>query len=71
MTAGEMVASLERVAGPEVARRVRWEPDPAIERIVGSWPGAWDTTRARALGFPADESFEAIVRGYVEGMSTV
>jgi D-erythronate 2-dehydrogenase len=37
-----------------------------VERIVGSWPGAWDTTRAHALGITGDPSFEAIVRAYVE-----
>lgn len=64
ITAGEVVAALERVAGPEVARRVRWERDPRVERIVATWPGAWDATRARALGFPCDESFDAVIRQY-------
>ncbi len=66
VTAREIVASLERVAGPEVARRVRWERDPRIARIVASWPGALDTTRARALGFPGDEAFDAIIRRYMD-----
>lgn len=66
VTARGMVAALDRVAGAEVARRVRWERDPRVERIVGTWPGAWDTTRARALGFPGDESFDAVIRQYIE-----
>jgi nucleoside-diphosphate-sugar epimerase len=66
ITAGEMLASLERVAGPGVARRVRWERDPRIERMVASWPGAWDTTRARALGFPGDDNFDDVIRAYIE-----
>jgi nucleoside-diphosphate-sugar epimerase len=66
VTAGEMVAALERIAGPDVAARVRWERDPRVERIVASWPGAWDTSRARALGLPADTSFDAVVRRYRE-----
>jgi nucleoside-diphosphate-sugar epimerase len=61
----EMIASLERIAGPEVAGRVRWERDPGVERIVATWPGAWDTTRARALGFPGDESFDDVIRRYI------
>jgi nucleoside-diphosphate-sugar epimerase len=65
VTPAGMVESLTRVAGPEAAARVRWERDPVIERIVASWPGAWDATRARALGFPADESFDEIVRAYM------
>ena len=66
LTAGEMVASLERVAGSEVARRVRWERDSRIARIVATWPGALDTTRARAFGFPGDETFETMIRRYMD-----
>lgn len=66
VTAAEMVAALERVAGLEVAARVRWEKDPRIDRMMNSWPGAWDNTRARDLGFRADEDFDAIIRQYIE-----
>jgi nucleoside-diphosphate-sugar epimerase len=62
----EMVAALERVAGSEVLKRIRWERDPVVERIVGGWPGAWDTARARELGLGGDENFESIVRAYIE-----
>jgi D-erythronate 2-dehydrogenase len=65
VTAGEMVAALERVAGPEVARRVRWERDERIARMVDGWPGAFDAHRARAMGFQGDESFEGIIRAYI------
>ncbi|GAA4864360.1 D-erythronate dehydrogenase [Pseudonocardia benzenivorans] len=66
VTVGEMAAALERVAGPEVAARVRWQRDPAVEAIAATWPGAWDTTRARALGLRGDADFDAIVRTYIE-----
>jgi nucleoside-diphosphate-sugar epimerase len=62
----EMVDSLERIAGAEVASRVRWQIDPLIERIVAGWPGAWDGTRALALGFQSVTSFDDIVRAYIE-----
>jgi hypothetical protein len=62
---GEMVASLARVAGPEVAARVRFEPDPRIEQMVATWPGELAATRARALGFPYDTNFDDIVRRYI------
>jgi D-erythronate 2-dehydrogenase len=65
VTVGEMVASLERLAGPEAARRVRWASDPSIERMVRGWPGDGDNTRALSLGFPVDESIDAIVRQYM------
>ena len=66
VSVGEMVAALEKVAGPEVAARVRYAPDPVIERIVKSWPGAWDVSRARALGLVADQDFESMVRAYID-----
>lgn len=65
VTAGEMVASLRRVAGEEVASRVHWGRDAAIERIVGTWPGAWNTVRAETLGFKGDANFEQVVRAYI------
>jgi D-erythronate 2-dehydrogenase len=60
-----MAASLERVAGPDVAKRIRWEPDARIERMVRGWPAAIDNARALALGFPVDDNFESIVRRYI------
>lgn len=66
VTAREMLAALERVAGTEAAKRVRWERDEATNRIVASWPGAWDTRRAEALGFSGDADFDSIIRAYIE-----
>jgi len=68
VSVAEMVAALERQAGPDVVRRIRWQRDPRIERIVASWPGSWDASRARALGFPGDASFDTIVRRYIDQM---
>jgi nucleoside-diphosphate-sugar epimerase len=62
----EMLASLERVAGPAVAGLVRFEPDARVEKIVNSWPVALDASRALRLGFPADHSFDDIIRSYLE-----
>ncbi|HKA46465.1 MAG TPA: D-erythronate dehydrogenase [Burkholderiales bacterium] len=66
VTVREMVAALERVAGTETAKRVRWVQDPALDRIVSSWPGVWDTRRAEALGFSGDADFDSIIRAYIE-----
>lgn len=65
-TVRDMVAALERVAGAEVVKRIRWEQDPAIIRIVNSWPGNFDTKRGNAMGFTRDADFDSIVRGYIE-----
>jgi D-erythronate 2-dehydrogenase len=66
VSVGEMVAALGRVGGEAAASRVSYAPDPAIERIVRGWPGAWDTARALALGFGADGDFDAVIRAFVE-----
>ncbi len=66
VTAGEMVDTLKRVAGAEVTRRVHWEPDPTVQRIVGGWPAAWDTTRATSLGLAGDADFQGILQAYIE-----
>lgn len=66
VTVKEMLAALERQAGPEAARLVQFQPDPAIENIVASWPGAWDTGRAKALGLSGDADIDSVIRAYIE-----
>jgi len=66
VSVAQMVDALRAVAGDAAAQRIRWERDPVIERIVGSWPAAWDIARATSLGLRGDADFEAIVRAYVE-----
>ena len=65
LTVGDMVAALQRVASAEVVNRIEWKADPRIERIVSTWPGALDARRARALGFPCDENFDAVIRQHI------
>lgn len=66
VSVGEMIAALEEVAGADVVARIGYAPDPAVERIVKSWPGAWDTARAEALGLTADADFASIIRAYMD-----
>ena len=56
---------MKRVAGADVAARVRFEPEPRIEKMVATWPGELAASRGRALGFPTDSDFDEIVRRYV------
>jgi nucleoside-diphosphate-sugar epimerase len=66
VTVGQQIAALGKVAGDKVVARIRREPDPFIEEIVAGWPRNFDPKRALALGFKADESFEAILRAHIE-----
>ena len=65
-TVHDMVSALQRVAGEQVTKLIRWEPDATIQRIVESWPSKVEAPRARALGFTADADFDAIVRAHIE-----
>lgn len=62
---GDMLDALAAVAGAAVRERVRFEPDPVIERIVGGWPGGASADRAAALGLQPERSFEDIIRAYI------
>jgi nucleoside-diphosphate-sugar epimerase len=61
----EMIAALREVAGDAVASRIVRQPDERIGKIVGSWPGAWDTSRAERLGLAAERNFADVIRGYI------
>jgi D-erythronate 2-dehydrogenase len=65
-TVGEMIASLEQVAGVECVKLIRREPDPNIQRFVDGWPQRLDASRAQALGFRAETSFAEIIKAHVE-----
>ena len=66
VTPAEMLASLERAGGAAARARVRCEIDPYVSRVVFTWPGKLDDSRARRLGFQADGNFEGVVRQYVD-----
>jgi nucleoside-diphosphate-sugar epimerase len=65
VTAGEMLASLERLAGSEVRARVRLEEDERVARAMRGWPAALDASRALGLGFAGDSGVDAIVDQYM------
>lgn len=65
VTVDEMLTALTHSGGQAARDRVTMTPDPAIERIVASWPGHIDNTRACALGFMADRTFADIVDSFI------
>lgn len=62
---GDMVTALRAVAGDAVANRVHWAFDPAIDRIVSTWPARFTAELGAALGMRADQDFASIVRAYI------
>jgi len=69
VSVAQMLEALRTAAGDEVVKRVHFEPDAVVERIVTSWPSDFTATRARALGFVADEDYLAIVRAHMTYMA--
>jgi D-erythronate 2-dehydrogenase len=63
---GEMAAAVRRAGGDEAQARIRWEPDPLIQRIVSGWPQALAAQRAVALGFTAEDGIDEVVQAFIE-----
>ena len=69
VTVAQMLDALERVAGPAVRARVTFERDERVAAIVANWPRAVKSdTATTLLGFPGDDSFDAIIRQYIDDM---
>jgi len=62
---GDMLNALEAVAGAAVRARVRFEPDPRVERIVSTWPARFRSLRAEKLGLSPDPSFASVIEQYI------
>ena len=65
VTVADMAAALAQAAGPEVAALIDWVPDPAIAKIVGTWPARLRAERAERLGLTPDRDFRAIIEMHI------
>jgi len=63
---GEQIEALQKAAGADVVRLIREEPDPVTWAIVQNWPTRFAASRARDLGFKSEETFDEIIRVYIE-----
>jgi len=66
VTVQEQIESLKRVAGNKIAKLIKHKTDPQIQKIVGSWAKDLEAKRAIDLGFKAENSFDDIVKIYIE-----
>ena len=64
-TVAEEIEALRRVAGQKAVDLIELRPDPAIALIVEAWAQAFNPVRARAMGFTADASFDAIIQAHI------
>lgn len=65
-TVGEQIEALRRVAGDKAVALIRREPDEMIIKMVAGWAPGFDATRAKALGFTAETSFDDIIQAHIE-----
>ncbi len=65
VTPADMLASLERAAGPATRALVQEHLDDQVAAVVVGWPGAFEVSRALRLGFVNDRDADALVSQFV------
>jgi len=65
VTVAEMVAALERAAGPAAVALIDWVPDPQVATLVRGWPTRIQADRAAALGLRPDPDFDSIIAAHL------
>jgi nucleoside-diphosphate-sugar epimerase len=65
-TVAEEIEALRRVAGQDAVNLITRQPDDTIARIVATWPSDFETTRADALGFKAETTFDQIIQAHLK-----
>ncbi len=65
-TVADQIDALRDVAGDDVVKLIKREPNEIIQNIVMGWPERFDAKRAKNLGFQADADFRAIIQTYIE-----
>lgn len=66
-TVRQELEALEKVAGKEVLKLVKFKDDPISRTLVSTWPARFDNSYALSLGFSVDEGgMEPIVRQFQE-----
>ena len=61
-----MLHSLEDVGGKRVLAFIREKHDASVEKIVGTWPTAFEVSKAKRLGFCDDVSLSQAIGDYIE-----
>ena len=66
VTVQEQIDALARVAGSDVVKLIKHQPDPTIQKIVSGWARNFDTKRSIELGFKAETNFDEIIKTYIQ-----
>jgi nucleoside-diphosphate-sugar epimerase len=65
VTVADMVAALERVAGPEASALIDWIPDPVVAAMVTGWPARFRADRASSMGLTPDPDFDSVIAAHL------
>ena len=66
VSVGEQIEALKRIAGNDIEKLIREEPDDEVWSIVRNWPTRFEARRARELGFAVEQTFDDIIGVYIE-----
>lgn len=66
VTVADLVAGLERAAGPAATALIDWVPDPLTSRLMASWPARFDSGRAAGLGLRPDQDIDSIIAMHID-----
>ena len=69
VTVADMIAALERAAGPAATALIDRVPDARIAGIVSSWPARFQSDRAARLGLVRDPDFDSIIAMHLAEMT--
>jgi D-erythronate 2-dehydrogenase len=70
-TMQEELDALRVVGGEAAVKLVKYAPDEKVMRLVNTWAGRFDTSRALAMGYQADADVLSIVQGYAREYAQV
>jgi nucleoside-diphosphate-sugar epimerase len=66
-TAGDEIDALRRVAGDKIVALIKYEPDPAVEKMLANWDfPRFISARATSLGFTAESSLDEIIQIHID-----
>lgn len=66
VTFEDMLAALERRAGPGVRGLVDWLPDERLQGLIGAMPQGFTSARALAAGIRPEPAFDAVLEDFVQ-----
>jgi nucleoside-diphosphate-sugar epimerase len=66
VTVKDMAEAVRRAGGEEAYRRIKWQPDPVIQKIVDGWPRKLRAEKAPKLGIEGDRSMDDLVTAFIE-----